>query len=511
MKMSRYQSVTLIVISISTAMLFLDMTIFSVALPAIQKSFNATRAQTQWIVNIYLLVASVLAFAAGRISDMFGHQKVFSIGILIFLLASLMCGISFNVVMLIFFRAIQAFGAAFTLIAGMSLSASIFSDADRGKANGIVMSVGSLAMVLSPFIGGIIVQWLNWHWIFFINVILGIFIFYPTLKLLREKSERRVGETFDYIGFLIIGLFTIVTTLTFNNAGQWGWSSLKSISGFLISLMSFILFIFIEKNKKHPVIRIQLFKIVNYVPGCAIMAMAQVTNYFIIFFGVFLQNALGFSSFISGCLLLPAGILLAVFSSVGGYFSDKYGARMPMIAGLLLLTVGYSASTLFLKTLSYYAILPALVGYGIGGCFLSNPLRTSILRNTPKEFFGMSSAILSGVRQVGGVIGFAITAGIIVHVERIKAQAQLLQLVPSLTTQKIHTLLGILSNTPSSQAIILQFSPSTQETIKNVIVKSYEYSLYCALFFTSVLLLLCLLIALFFIKSENSSKNTAAR
>ena len=504
MQMTRYQLTTLIVISVTVSMMFLDMTIFSIALPLIQKSFDATRSQSQWIVNIYLLVSSVFAFAAGRITDMFGHQKIFSIGTFVFIAASLMCGLSFSIDMLIFFRAIQALGAAFILIAGMSLSASIFSDANRGKANGIVMSAGSLAMVLAPFLGGVILQWLNWHWLFFINVILGALIFYPLLKLLLEKKERKVHGSFDYLGLTAIAIFTIAITLTFNNSSAWGWLSSKTIVGFLIGLIALASFLLIEKNKEHPLVRLQLFKIVNYIPGCAIMALAQASNYFIIFFGVFLQNALGYSPFISGCLLLPAGILLASFSSVGGRFSDKYGARLPMIFGLLLLSIGFILTTFFIKTLSYFSILPALIGYGIGSCFLSNPLRTSMMRNTPKEYFGMGTAILSGVRQIGGVIGFAIAAGIIVHVEKINAQMQLLKIIPELTIQKIQMLLGILSHTPSSIILLSQFNDKQQTIIKSIITECYVHSLYCALFFISTILVMCLLIALFFIKSDDT-------
>ena len=508
MQMTRYQLTTLIVISVAISMIYLDMTIFSIALPPIQKSFDATRHQSQWIVNIYLLVSAVLAFAAGRISDMFGHQKVFATGTFVFIVASLLCGLSTSIDILIFFRAIQAVGAAFIVIAGMSLSASIFSDTDRGKANGIVTSVGSLAMLLAPFLGGIILQWLNWHWLFFINVILGVFIFYPLLKLFLEKNETKPNATFDYSGLFAVAILTIAMTLTCDNANSWGWLSSKTIIGFLIALIALISFIFIEKNKEQPLLRLQLFKIVNYVSGCTVIAMSQAVNYFIIFFGVFLQNALGFSPFISGCLLLPAGILLASFSKVGGGFSDKYGARLPMLFGLLLLSIGFILTTLFIHTLSYFSILPALIGYGVGSCFLSTPLRTSMMRNTPKEFFGMGTAILSGVKQIGGVIGFAITAGIIVHVEKINVQSQLLKAIPQLTIQKIQILLGILSHTPSSILIFSQFNPQQQTIIKNVIINCYVHSLYCALFFMSTVLVISLLIAVFFIKADAAKKAT---
>jgi len=500
MKMAREQLVTLIVVSIAIAMVFIDMTILSVALAPIQKSFNASRGASQWVVNIFLLVSAVMAVGAGRISDMIGHHKTFVFGTLVFVFFSLLCGLSFNIEFLIFARACQALGGAFILIGGMSLLSSTFSNEDRGRANGIAMSVATIMTVSAPFLGGVIIQFSNWHWIFFINVVLGALIFFPLLKLLKQDNENANRGKFDITGFLVLAIFIVAMTVTCDHVIAWGWISPQTLLGFLISIAALVVFIYIEKRKSDPLIHLKLFNITNYSPGCLIMAMSQVINYFVVFFGVFMENALRFSPFITGILLLPAGILLSLFSSYGGKLADKYGARLPMVTGLILITVGYLTTTLFIKSLSYFAILPALIGYGIGACFLSNPLRTSMLKNTPKENFGMATSILSGTRQIGGVIGFAIIGSIIVGVENAQAKTQLLKVIPNLSIEKIQSLLGILSHTASSQSVLSTFDTKTQGLIQHIILNSYVTSFYDALILMSIIMFTCLLLAIAFIK-----------
>lgn len=503
MKMTKSQIMILFVVTIAIAMVYIDMTILGVALPSIQKVFNATRSETQFIVTIYLLVTAVLTFSVGRLSDMLGHKKIFIMGTGIFCLASLACGLSVNISMLVMARALQAFGSAFILIGGMSLLAQTFSDEDRGKANGIAMSVGTLMMTIAPFLGGIILKFLSWHWIFFVNVILGLIIS-PALIAIYKQSKVAVThkkrDKFDWFGFASIGFFTVAITLTFNHLSQWGWFGAKTIGGFIMALIALLIFLKIERKHQNPIIQLKLFKIANYIPGCMIMALTQAMNFFAIFFAVFIQNALGYSPFVAGILLLPSGILLAVFSSAGGYFADKFGARVPMISGLSIISVGFLVTTLSIQSMSYFSLLPAMIGYGIGACFLSTPLRTALLRQTPKAYFGMTTSILSGTRQIGGVIGFSVIGYIIVHVEKVKASVLLLKKIPGMTIENAHHLLGVLSGTQQSKLALAHFSLPDQVAIKHIVLSSYVSGFFYALLLMTLLTVISLFIATVSIK-----------
>lgn len=498
--MTRAQRIALFTVSIVIAMAWLDMTILSVALPSIQKSFDATRNATQWIMTIYLLFSAVLAFGVGRLSDIFGHHRAFSLGTFLFILSSLLCGISFNIHLLIFARALQAIGGTFAVISGMSYLTTTFPIESRGRANGIAMSIASIAPIIAPFLGGVIIKLLNWHWIFFVNVLIGLLILIPLLKIFFDKGHPTQEKNIDYTGFIAIGTFTVVITLIFNYVGAWGWISEKTLFGLLIALTSLAFFIVFELKQTHPIIDLHLFKLTNYAPGCTVMFVSQFVNFFIIFFGVYIQNALGYTPFMTGILLLPIGILLTVFSSIGGSLADKYGARIPMNIGFLLITTGYIVTTIFINSLSYFALLPAFVGYGIGACLLGNPLRISMLKNTPKEKFGMSTAILSGVRQIGGVIGFAVIGTIITHTETTAIVARISKILPTLSLKNIKILQGILSNTPSSLKLLSQFSPEKQVQIKSLVLQSYIHSFHNALLFACIMLSLCFIVSILFIK-----------
>ncbi|PIZ03478.1 MAG: hypothetical protein COY58_09150 [Gammaproteobacteria bacterium CG_4_10_14_0_8_um_filter_38_16] len=500
MKMTRTQFIALIAVSIAIAMAWLDMTILSVALPSIQKSFDISRNQTQWIMTIYLLFSAVLAFGAGRLSDLFGHHRAFSLGAALFILSSLFCGLSFNVDILIVMRALQAIGGTFAVISGMSYLSTTFPIESRGRANGITTSIASIAPIIAPFLGGLIIKFLNWHWIFFVNVVIGVCIFIPLIKIFFENENPVQEKKIDYTGFIAIGIFTVTITLIFNHIGNWGWTSDKTLSGFLIAFAALLFFIIFELKQSHPIIDLQLFKLTNYVPGCVVMFLSQFVNFFIIFFGVYIQNALGYSPFMTGVLLLPIGILLTAFSSTGGRIADRYGARIPMNIGFFLITIGYILSTIFISSLSYLALLPAFIGYGFGACLLGNPLRISMLKNTPTKQFGMSTAILSGIRQIGGVIGFAVIGTIIAHTETLSVVSGLKKILPTISMRDIKVLQGILSHTPSSLKLLSQFNLEKQSQIKALVLNSYVHSFHSALLFSSVVLLICSVISVLFIK-----------
>ncbi|MEM9244012.1 MAG: MFS transporter [Pseudomonadota bacterium] len=502
-KLSLEQKITLCIVSIAVALVFIDMTVFSITLPAIQRHFSATRHQGFWIVNIYLMITATLTLATGKISDYFGHQRIFSIGTLVFIAASFLCGIAMSIKFLLFARALQSFGAAFILIAGMSLIATSFSDENRGRATGIAMGFATFMMTIAPFIGGIIIQWLNWRWIFFMNVFLGLLISYFLIKQLFTSTPATQSQTkssFDYFGFISITSFTVSIILACQNSPHWGWFNTKTVLAIIIAIVSLVIFIVVEKKQANPLIDFELFKLPNYRPGCLIMALSHCINYFVIFAGVFLQTALGYKPFITALLLLPAGLLLAIFSNVGGYLADKLGARIPMIAGTGLLTAGLLLSTLTIKSMSYMAILPTLIAYGIGICLLSNPLRTSMLRHTAKEKYGMANSILSGTRQIGGAIGFAIVSSVISYGEKISARHQLLAHIPNLSIAKIDILLGILTRNSNSMVLLKQFTPAQQTMMKQIILQSYVHSFTIALVLLSVIMLICFLISILFIK-----------
>lgn len=491
----------LVAISISAAMVFTDTTILGVALPAIQKTFDATRAQSQWVVTIYILFLSILVIAAGQISDIFGSHKTFSLGTTIFVLGSLFSGLSISIHMLIAARALQAIGFGFLMNGSMGLIAAFFDENSRGRAIGIMMGVGTFMMVVAPFVGGVFIKYVNWHWIFFINCIVGVLISPILLSIYQSNVVCHSRHPFDWYGFIFIGATIGVTVYVSNHLLFWGWLSWHSIAGMLLSIFLMAIFYFYEKRTKHPLVDFSLFQLPNYLPGSIIVGLVQTANFFPILFGVYIQNALGFSPLITGILLLPSGLMLTIFEYIGGVAADKHGARKPVLFGLAILFLGFFSAALTLKTLSYYFLLPALLGYGIGISFIGAPIRTSIMNKTPKEKIGRANAIISGTRQIGGVLIFSIISSLIVFVEQKRALHQLKSVIPNLTPRQSHQLLGLLSHTDSSHLALIQFSHTLQEAIRHIVLNSYVSGFFAALLLMSILFLISFCIAWQFLKA----------
>lgn len=491
----------LIATSLSAAMVFTDMTVLGVALPVIQKSFDVTRAVSQWVVTIFLLCSAILAMAAGQLSDIYGHHKVFPIGTVIFVLASLLSGFSVNIEMLIVARALQAIGCAFVMIGSMGLIAAYFDERNRGRAIGIVMGVGTFMMVVAPFIGGALIKLLSWHWIFFINVIFGVFISYPLYLIFCDNACQCKHQSFDWVGFIIIASTIVLTVLIFNKVMTWGWLSPWTILGCIAIVLLAIIFYRYEGAKEHPLVDFSLFKIANYKPGCSIVALIQAVNFFPILFGVYIQNALGYTPFVAGLLLLPSGITLTISEYFGGVAADRYGARLPMFFGLLVLFCGFFASALLLKHNHYLCILPALIAYGVGISFIGSPLRASLLNKTPKDKVGRANAIISGARQIGGVIVFSIVSSLIVFVERAHAMHHLKKILPNISVSKVDLLQGVLSKTPSSLEALSQYPQKLQAVIHNLVLHSYVTGFFSALLVMSIIFFVSALVALRFLES----------
>ncbi len=234
----------------STAMVFMDQSILPVALPSIQAEFSALNTPLQWTVNSYLLAMAVFTLIGGTLADRIGHRKMYLCGMVLFAAFSALCSLSPSVDFLVMARALQGFGAAIMVPSQTALVASSFPPSARGRATGIVVSVGSAFLVIGPWIGGVLIEALSWRWIFWINLpiaVVGILLAFFILPRIPGRDLK-----IDWFGFMYFAVFAIFSTLFFMQGQDWGWFSVKIIFSAALTLISIFLLIRRDRRAKHP-------------------------------------------------------------------------------------------------------------------------------------------------------------------------------------------------------------------------------------------------------------------
>jgi EmrB/QacA subfamily drug resistance transporter len=398
---------TLIAVCTATFMLLLDITVVNVALPNIQGSLHSSFSDIQWVVDAYSLTLAAFLLTAGVFGDMFGRREVFAVGLGVFSVASLVCGLSTSSLMLNLARAVQGIGGAIMFATSLALIASAFSGKERGTAFGIYGAVLGGAVAVGPLVGGAITTGIGWRWIFFINVPIGAVAIILTLTQIQESrdpNKRRV----DWIGFVTFStsLFLLVFALIRGNDD--GWSSSLIVGLLVAASVLMAIFIVAELKQSEPMLDLMLFKR-PAMTGVSFAAFAISASIFAMFlyFTLYIQDDLGYGALAAGVRFLPLTALAFVVAPVAGKLTVHVHARYMLGVGLLLIAAGLFATGFTHANSTWTVLLPGflLAGFGIGTV---NPvLASSAISVVPPERSGMASGANSTFRQVGIATGIA--------------------------------------------------------------------------------------------------------
>ena len=324
----------LLVICLPLFMMLLDVTIVNIALPHIMSAFNVSLSSIEWVMNIYVLVFAVLLLTLGKLGDLFGRKLLFIIGLGIFTVASLMCGLAPNYTFLLVARGIQAMGGAAMMPATLSILNVEFGESGRGLALGIWGAVAGAANALGPIIGGALVDAYSWHWIFLVNIPVGIIAFIAAIMIVRESTDAKATRYIDIPGVLTASAALFCLTYALVEGQSYGWTSATILSLFTVSVLSFIAFIFIELRTSSPLIQLHLFRNRTFTMGNIIGLVIMFGLIGVIFLLVlFLQIVLGFSAIKAGLTLLPLPLVMMVVAPNAGRLTDKIGGRWLLFAG----------------------------------------------------------------------------------------------------------------------------------------------------------------------------------
>ena len=409
----------LLVLTTGFFMILLDTTIVNVAIPAMSTGLNATLDQILWVINAYLLVYTVLLITAGRLGDLFGQRNLFALGLFVFTVASALCGLSQNSDQLIAARILQGTGGALLTPQTLAIITSIFPPERRGAAFGVWGGVAGLATLAGPTAGGAIITYIDWRWIFYINVPIGILALVATFLIIPDlRPGRRHG--WDIVGILLAtaGLLAIVFGLI--EGQKYSWGQIASYGVTIPEVIGagavlIVLFLLWERFQSEPLLPLNLFAnrnfaVANWIAAAISFGMLSM----FLPFTIYLQSARGFTALVAGLTLAPMSVTSMFTAPFAGRFADKVGGKYILTAGISLFTIGMASIALVAGPDSTWInfLVPAIIaGAGMGMTFA--PMTTVAMRNIEPRIAGSASAVLNTIRQLGAVVGSAVIGAVL--------------------------------------------------------------------------------------------------
>jgi EmrB/QacA subfamily drug resistance transporter len=395
-------------------MIMLDNTVVNVALPSIREDLGISFSELEWVVNAYALTFGVLLLTGGKLADLLGRRAIFIAGLVIFTGASLWCGLAGGATSLIAARTVQGIGAALMNPATLSIITATFPPRQRGTAIGIWAGVSALALAFGPLVGGVLTQDINWSWIFFVNIPVGIAGVAGALVFIDESRDTSHEQRLDVPGLLTsgIGLFALTYGLIQTNDHAWG--SARVLTLFAIAAVFLVSFVLLELRQRLPMLDLSLFKNPTFSGANTVMFLVGLAMFGIFFYNsLFLQNILHYGAIKTGATFLPMTVLIIFVAPAAGKMSDRVGPRWLMGAGMTLLT----GSLLLFATLgaqsTWWDILPGLLVGGVGMAITMAPTTAAAMGSVPVDKAGVGSAVINSMRQVGGSLGIAVMGALV--------------------------------------------------------------------------------------------------
>ena len=403
---------TLIAVCTAVFMLLLDITVVNVALPDIQRSLHSSFSDLQWVVDAYSLTLAAFLLTAGVLGDIYGRREVFAIGLVIFSLASLLCGLSTTPLMLNLARAVQGVGGAIMFATSLALIAGAFVGRDRGTAFGLYGAVIGGAVAVGPLVGGAITSGIGWRWIFFVNVPIGVVAVLITIAKIAESKDPR-ERRIDWVGFVTFSssLFTLVFALVRGNDLGWGSATIVGLLGASAVLMA--VFIFNELHTADPMLDLGLFKIPAFV-GLSVVAFTLASSIFAMFLylTLYLQDDLGYGPLQAGLRFLPQTLVIFFWSFFAGRLTVRVQSRYLLGLGMLGVTGALLWMGTTQPTSGWTVLLPGFILAGFGAGTVNPVLASGAVSVVQPQQSGMASGANNTFRQVGIATGIAVLGAV---------------------------------------------------------------------------------------------------
>lgn len=403
---------------VGATMSALDVSIVNVALPTLQTNFKVNLAVIEWVAMAYMLTLTIFLPLFGRLADIFGRTKMYNTGFVVFTVGSALCGLATTAGFLIGARILQAVGAGLLQANSVALITQAFPANERGRAIGIQGAVQAIAMSVGPFVGGLLISAVSWRAIFYVNVPIGIVGTFAALYCLPAAVPGQQREKIDYLGTILFATGLAFLVLAVNEGEGLGWTSAIIITYFVLSAVLLCAFLITEMRVEHPMIDLSLFRRYAFSAG----NFTGLLSYYVLFAVLFLmpfylEKVAGYTPAMTGTILTPIPLAMAIVAPFAGHISDKYGSRLMTtwgmgvcaLATLLLIFVG--------NTPNMAVLFIELIILGIGMGLFTPPNNSAIMGSAPKERLGVAGGILNMMRALGLIFGVDISGVIFTSLE----------------------------------------------------------------------------------------------
>lgn len=490
---------TLIVVCAATFMLLLDVTIVIVALPTIQTHLHATFSGVQWVVDAYALTLASALLTAGSIADRYGRRLLFTIGLVVFTLGSLLCGVAQSPLMLILSRSGQGIGGAILFATSLALIAQTFQGVQRGVAFAVWGAVTGVATGLGPVLGGLITSGISWRGIFLVNLPVGIAALVVVRRSVDESKTPHAAAP-DWAGFLTLTAALASLVYGLIRAGEIAWSDEGVVVCFVLAAAMGVAFLLVERRAEHPLFDLSLFRIPTFSGGLvAAFAMNGSLFALLLYVVLYLQDDLGFSPVATGVRLLLVSGVTMVTAAVAGRLSSHVPVRWLVGPGLLLVGVGLLLMTGIHAMTSWTHLIPGFIVAGAGSGMVNPPLASTAVGVVEARRSGMASGVNTTFRQIGIATGIAAYGSIF-------ASSLQSRLGSALASSPLHQHLGAIVNgikQGTGQGAIDAIPPALRTELLVAIHSSFAGALDLLLVVSAILAIVGAVLALVLIRSRD--------
>src|SRR3954466_12171183 len=406
----------LIVLCMGNLMIVLDTTIVNVALPSIRTDLWFTESSLAWVVNAYLLTFGGCLLLGGRLGDIYGHRKLFLAGLVLFTASSVACGLSTAQTELIAARAVQGVGGAIVAAVALSLVMTLFVEpGERARAMGVIGFVAAGGGSIGVLLGGVLTDALDWHWIFLVNLPVGIAVFIACLNLVpADRSEQRTGRL-DVAGAVTVTSALMVAVYAIVNGNRVGWVTGQTLGLLAVAAGLLVLFLVIESRVEAPLVPLRLFRLRNLATANVIGVLSAAAMFAWFFLSaLYLQLVLGYSPLDVGLAFIPGNLIMGAFSlGLSAKLVMRFGLRKPLSLGLLLASGGLLLFARAPVDGSFVVdVLPGMVLLSIGAGMAFNPLLLAAMGDVSEEEAGLASGVVNTAFMMGGALGLAVLASL---------------------------------------------------------------------------------------------------
>ncbi len=403
----------LLAVGVGTFMSALDGSVVNAILPVVQAYFKTDVATVEWVVTIYLLVVSGLLLTFGRLGDLRGNKTVYLWGFVIFVVGSMLSGLSPAPVYLISARALQALGAAMLFANSPAILTKTFPASQRGQALGLQGTMTYLGLTTGPFLGGWLADQFSWHAVFFVNVPIGLFAVWLSWRVIPSDVSSERKERFDLTGSFAFMAGLVILLLALNQGGEWGWFSPLILGLALGSILVLAVFVRIEQRAPAPMLDLSLFR--SRVFNMA--TISPILNYICVYSVLFLIpfyliDGRGLTPAQAGLILTAQPLVMAVVAPLAGTLSDRIGSQIPTTLGMLILAGGLFLLSRLTPTSPFIYVVLGLLVTGLGPGMFVAPNNSALMGAAPRSRQGIASGVLALARNVGMVLGVGLTGAV---------------------------------------------------------------------------------------------------